>query len=175
MRQYTETFKARMVRRLTGPKAVSAVVLSKETGVGQATLSRWLLEAASFRGMSDDPPQKIDPAPRRPQEWSAEEKLQAVVEAGQLDEAKLGEFLRQKGLHRGDIEQWRRSATEGLGRPYGRGEGRTIEEKKIRVLERELRQKEKALAEAAALLVLRKKLTALWAGAADDTDEGNEP
>jgi hypothetical protein len=49
------------------------------------------------------------------------------------------------------------------------------EGKRIKELERELRKKEKALAETAALLVLRKKLNALWGDGDDDTDEKNEP
>ncbi len=40
----------------------------------------------------------------------------------------------------------------------------------MRELERQLRRKDKALAEAAALLVLQKKAQALWGDADDDTD-----
>jgi len=39
---------------------------------------------------------------------------------------------------------------------------RQADHKEIKQLKRELREKEKALAETAALLVLRKKLNALW-------------
>jgi transposase len=41
--------------------------------------------------------------------------------------------------------------------------------KRIKKLERELRRKEKALAEAAALLVLQKKVQAIWGDEDDDT------
>ena len=41
------------------------------------------------------------------------------------------------------------------------------EKKRIKALERDLRRKEKALAEAAALLVLRKKAEAIWGDGED--------
>jgi hypothetical protein len=47
--------------------------------------------------------------------------------------------------------------------------------KRIRTLERELARKEKALAEAATLLVLKKKLQALEVDEDVDTDEEHEP
>ena len=83
--QYTETFRARMVRRMLGPKAVTATELAKETGVSQPTLSRWLRETASVQAMSsgDRPGGKGGRPPskgKRAQDWSPEEKLRAVVE-----------------------------------------------------------------------------------------------
>ncbi len=47
-------------------------------------------------------------------------------------------------------------------------ETRKADERRIKELERELRQKEKALAETAALLVLRKKAQAIWGEVEDD-------
>jgi transposase-like protein len=174
---YTETFKARMVRRMLGPKAVSATTLAQESGVSQATLSRWLRETATFRAMKKtDTPESDDASSgssRRPQDWSPEEKLRAVVEDLDLEEEKLGEYLRHRGLHREQLEQWRADAHAALERPGGRTRA-TAESKRIKELERDLRKKEKALAETAALLVLRKKADALWGDGDDDTDGKNE-
>ena len=47
-------------------------------------------------------------------------------------------------------------------------EARRNDEKRIRKLEKELRHKEKSLAETAALLVLSKKLKAIWGGTRKD-------
>jgi transposase len=161
---YTDTFKARMVRRMLGANAVSAKALGQEVGVAQSTLSRWLRETATFAAMEkkDKPPVA---AARRAQDWTPEEKLRAVVDT-------LGLDLRRHGLHRGQLEQWRESAKAGLGQsvPTQKVKG---ESKRIKELERELRRKEKALAETAALLVLRKKANALWGDGDDDTDERN--
>jgi transposase len=182
--EYTETFRARMVRRMLGPKAVTASALAAEVGISQPTLSRWLRETGSVRAVKktddDKPPGGPDPAaagpPRRPQDWGTEEKLRAVVETAALKGAELGEYLRRNGLHREQLDAWRGTVTTALERPASVGGRRTAAEtKRIKELERELRRKEKALAETAALLVLRKKVEALWGAADDDTDGKNEP
>ena len=178
--QYTETFRARMVRRMLGPKAVTASALAAETGISQPTLSRWLRETASVEAMStkDRPPPKEAPplpvAVKRAQDWTPEEKLRAVVEAMDLEGEALGAYLRGRGLHHEQLVQWQQSAKAALEGRVSRRQAKA-ERTKIKALEKELRHKEKALAETAALLVLRKKANALWGDADDDTDERNEP
>ena len=74
-------------------------------------------------------------------------------------ERKLGEYLRRKGLHEAQLEQWRRRVTEASMEALQSKSSRkkaSVEAKRVRALERELRRKEKALAETAALLVLKK-------------------
>lgn len=157
---YSETFKAKMVQKMLGGRSANA--LAQEVGVNQPTLSRWLREAGTIRsvkrGKQNEPGSKTEG--RRPDEWSAEEKLGAVLEAKGLSEAELGEFLRRRGLHEEQLREWEAAAIESLrGR---KAPGKSPEAKRVKELERELRRKEKALAEAAALLVLRKKANALW-------------
>ena len=176
---YTETFKARMVRRMLGPKAVSANALSEEIGIAQPTLSRWLRETATFRTMKEkDKPDAQPPPPpevgKRAQDWTPREKLRAVAETASLEGEALGEYLRRHGLHGEQLTQWREIAISALQGPVSRRQAKA-EGKRVKELERELRRKEKALAETAALLVLRKKANALWGVADDDTDEKNEP
>jgi transposase len=172
--EYTETMKARMVRRMLGPRATRQTDLSKETGIPQPTLSRWLRETATFKAMKE--PERMEeappPPPRRPQDWSAEEKLAAVVETHGMPAEKVGEYLRRQGLHAEELEAWRTTATAAMAAPARKG---SSEGKRIRELEKEIRKKDKALAETAALLVLSKKARALWGDAVDDTDEKDEP
>lgn len=165
---YPETFKHQMVSRMSGPGGLSASALAEEINVGQTTLSRWLREAAKIGSMSKEKPSK----PRRPQDWTAEEKLSAVMEASGLSEEELGGYLRSKGLHEAQLEEWRKKAEEGLS---GRGDtkARRGSSRRVRELERELRRKDKALAEAAALLILKKKLVALWEDEDDATKRNN--
>ena len=168
--QYSEGFKARMVQKMLEPAAMSACGLSRETGVPQGTLSRWLRKARMVNGVSkqgEHPTGKNDPAARRPQDWSAEEKLEAVIAASALNEEELGAFLRTNGLHEADLVAWRktvlsasRAALSGEGRKKSRKSSK--EARRIRELEKELDRKEKALAEAAALLVLKKKVQQIW-------------
>jgi transposase-like protein len=100
-------------------------------------------------------------AGRRPQDWTDDEKIAAVLESMSLTEEQLGGFLRQRGLYRATLDEWRKAMLRGakaeLGGRASKGEkkARAADAKRIRTLERELVRKDKALAEAAALLVLR--------------------
>ena len=168
---YSETFKAQMVQKLTRPGGPSATRLSREVGVHQSTLSRWVRQAhyVPWQGTPSipDEPRRTMPA-RRPQDWTAEEKYAVMIEAASLPDEELGAFLRKKGLHQANLRQWRQEMLKGLEKPGGRSSKNSAETRRIRELERELTRKEKALAEAAALLILKKKAQALW-GDEDDT------
>ena len=147
-----------MVGRLTGRDAVSARQLAAETGVPQQTLSRWLQEASSLLVM---------PPPRRRPNWSLDQKIRILAQASTLSAAELTGFLQREGVLPAEYEQWRLALSE-------EGRASVATAKRIRALERELARKEKALAEAAALLVLKKKLQALEEDEDDDTDEAPE-
>ncbi len=97
---------------------------------------------------------------RRPEDWSAAEKLNAVLQASALEEAALGAFLREQGLHDAHLVEWRQQAEQGLMATPSSPSTRLKKENQR--LEQELRRKDKALAETAALLVLSKKVRALW-------------
>lgn len=181
---YAEKFKAKIVRRLVGPSAVSATQLAKEVGISQATLSKWLREGGRRYSMvnSDGEDGAVVELrqPRRPQDWPAAERLEAVLEASALGDAELGALLRRKGLHEADLAEWRRVALEAAqaaltGDLRGRSKAKPVDVKRVKELEREvkslsedLRRKEKALAEVTALLVLKKKLESLGLGEDDD-------
>lgn len=171
---YTVAFKAQMIKKMTGPQAVSANALAKECGVSQGTLSRWKREASSVLNVSTKP---TEPE-KRVQDWTPQEKLGAVMDTANLDEAELGRYLREKGLHTEVLERWRGEALEALGAGDTAGKRkkgkRSPEQKQVRKLERELRRKEKALAEAAALLVLQKKFNAYLEGEDIDTILGSD-
>ena len=157
---FSVAFKQKMVERLTGRKAVSALQLSREIGVTQQSLSRWLQEARSLPIMADQP--------KTLRNWSVEQKVRVLADACQLEGEELTAFLEREGLNRAEYEQWRLALDEG-------GAASTSTSKRIRQLERELARKEKALAEAAALLVLKKKVDTLYGeDEDDDTNRQNE-
>ncbi len=164
--EYPEALKARMVQKLTAPGAPSARALSEEIGVPQPTLSRWVREAGRVGGMATSK-RREGRARTRPQDWTAEEKLEAVIEAASLSDEELGLYLRRRGLHSTHLTQWREQFVAGV--KSRRSKKASPEAKRIRELERELRRKDKALAETAALLVLKKKVQAIWGDEDDDT------
>jgi transposase len=163
---YNNGFKARMVQRMAGPEGISASALSKDVGVSQSTLSRWLREARTVASMGGTQNKREGKSPRH---WTPEEKLEVVLEAAGLSDEELGEFLRRKGLHTAQLEEWHRLATEALTSAQKRSNKKSPEARRIKDLEKELRRKEKALAEVAALLALKKKAQAIWGDEDDDT------
>jgi transposase-like protein len=178
---YSDLFKNAMVQKMTGPAAISATALSKQVDVPQTTLSKWLRMAglASSYGFPHNANGYGDMAkvkgPKRPNDWSAEDKLKVVMEAAALDEEQLGAFLREKGLHLAHLEQWRLQMLEALQNRPARKQtkGKMEDTKRIRALEKELRRKDKALAETAALLVLKKKVHDIWGDEEDPTAGSN--
>jgi len=157
---FSLAFKQKMVQRLTGKNAVSALQLSREIGVTQQSLSRWLQEARSLPIMADQPkPVRM---------WTVEQKVRVLADASRLDGEGFAAYLEREGVKLVEYEQWRLALEEG-------GAASTSTTKRIRQLERELARKEKALAEAAALLVLKKKVETLFGeDEDDDTNPQNE-
>ena len=155
---FSMAFKQKMVQRLTGNSAVSASQLACETGVRQQNLSRWLQEARSLPIMADKPKRAV-------REWTVEQKARVLADASDLDGEELTAYLQREGVKLAEYEQWRIALDEG-----GRASAST--NKRIRQLERELARKEKALAEAAALLVLKKKVETLYGEDEDDDTNG---
>ena len=163
-----------MVQKLSGPNAISAAALSKQVDVPQTTLSKWLRKAGiqttfGYPNNTDSVSARHPMNNKSPNDWSPEEKLKAVLEAASLSDAQLGDFLRRKGLHETHLQQWRLKMLNGLGKPQKtKSKTASAEKKQIQQLEKELRRKDKALAETAALLVLKKKVQQIWGDADDD-------
>jgi transposase len=177
---YSETFRTKLVQKMLLPNARPVSVLAREAGVPEGTLFRWKKET-TLGGMSADrSDDKTSPPMKPPHQWSAEEKLAVVLEAAAVPEAELGAFLRRKGLHAAQLAEWRKQVSEAAVAAFRGGGSKAVrkaasaEARRVRDLERELRRKDKALAEAAALLILKKKAQAIWGDEDDNTDPENE-
>ena len=126
--------------------------VSRELSISTATLERWRADALS--------------KPARERAWTAPARFEAVLLTATMDEASKSAWCRERGVYPQELEQWRTAATRALADPEDSARTRHQEQKadrrRIKELERDLRRKEKALAEAAALLVLSKKLEAIF-------------
>lgn len=100
------------------------------------------------------------------EEWSSKDKFGVVLETAAMNEAELAEYCRRKGLFVEQIAAWRSACQEANSGSSGSSreqrEQTKADRKRIKQLEKELLRKEKALAEAAALIILRKKAQAIW-------------
>ena len=165
MAQYSEGFRERAVHMMMAPGAKSVAEVSRETGVSEQALYNW---RNRIRAQGKAVPADAS----NPESWSGENKLAVVIETAGLNEEELAEYCRRKGLYVEQISRWRNAAIAGAQtlRPLSIEERRELqqERKKTRQLEKELRRKDKALAETAALLVLQKKARAIWGDGEDD-------
>lgn len=146
-----------MLERLTGRDAISARQLSLETGVRQQNLSRWLQEARSLPAVGADD--------TKSRQWTVQQKAGVLAEASGLSGDQLHAYLDREGVRLVDFERWRVALQED-------GRDSIAVSRRIRQLERELARKEKALAEAAALLVLKKTIAQ---AALDEDGDAGEP
>jgi transposase-like protein len=123
-------------------------------------------------------PPKPPKGPRRPEDRPAQEKLRIVLAAHGLADEELGAFLRREGVHEADLGAWRQALHEAalasLGGPGSETAKERADTKRIKQLESEIRRKDKALAETAALLILKKKVLEIWGDGDDDTKPASD-
>lgn len=169
-RQYSADFKKTAVRKALAGKPVGELAI--ELGINRNQLYRWMRDLGKKAAPMPEQESDAKRGSRRPQDWTAEEKLEVVLQSMGLTDEALGAFLRSRGLHKADLDEWRTSVLKGARAELtGNTQTKSREQKRIRELERELGRKDKALAEAAALLVLKKKAEAIWG----DEDDGTDP
>jgi len=155
---YSAERKAAVLAKMLPPNNMPLGLLAKEEGISAGTLAKWRAEARA-KG------QFLPDANVGPEGWSSEDKLAAVIETASLNETELGEYCRRRGIYAGQLAAWREAcARANEERAASRQIARETREanKRVQQLERELARKEKALAEAAALMILRKKAEAIW-------------
>lgn len=153
-KRYDKEEKENLIRRMLPPESISPTNLSIETGISKSTLATWKAKVTS------------DSMPRSKRSLSSKEKFMIVMETYTLSEIELSKYCREKGLYVEDIKEWRISCMAANGGAKSSkvdlSDELREEKKKSKELARDLRLKEKALAETAALLVLRKKLNAIF-------------
>ncbi len=137
------------------PSNKSVAEVAREEGVAEQTLYNW-------RNQAKEQGKPVPGKKSTPDQWSHETKFAVVVETASLSESELGEYCRSKGLFIDQIKQWKQQCIQGF--QSDEQQTKTIKQQakedkaEIKSLKKDLRYKEKALAETAALLVLRKSL-----------------
>ena len=150
---YTNDFKDAMIQKLLTNPDKSVSLLSREAGIPISTLKNWKNKYCQNRGITLSK-NKLKP----------EDKFNIVIITASMSEAEKNEYCRKNGIYSEEIDQWRKDCIEGCG-SNSKTKNKKIErkfEKENKKLKKELTRKEKALAETAALLVLKKKADAIW-------------
>lgn len=160
-KKYTIDEKENMIKRMLPPENCSPSSLSIETGISKSTLATWKTKALNGQSSKEvGRPKNI---------ISSREKFMIVMETYTLSEIELSTYCREHGLYVQDVKSWRLSCLEAnntkkeiISNPLDLKAELSEEKRKSKELQKELRIKDKALAETTALLVLRKKLNAIF-------------
>lgn len=153
-REYTESFRQQALKKVYTRGNSSIRVVAEDINMSLGTLRNWM--KADRNSMQE----KAGLQSKRPQDWSLADRLQILMESHGLEEDALNALCREKGIFRHHLEQWQVAFVAGSAVDT-RSQLRELKDTN-KALTRELNRKEKALAEAAALLVLKKKYQALW-------------
>jgi transposase-like protein len=168
MRPYSEAVKADVRRRMSPPNRQSVVEIARELGIHAITLYKWR-KAWRLQG-------EVVPASEKEAEsWSAADKFTVVLETAGLNATELGGYCRERGLYPEQVDRWRKAAQDANAQPLlTMSEQKDLQkrhqeaQREIKRLQQELRRKDKALAEAAALLIASKKIQAYWGEGGED-------
>jgi transposase-like protein len=168
MRRYSEAVKADVRRRMSPPMRQSVARISEELGIHVVTLYNWR-KAWRLQG------EVVPASDKDPEGWGATDKFTVVLETAGLNATELSAYCRERGLYPEQVERWRQASQDANEKPVlTLKEQKELErlraqdQKEIKRLKQELRRKEKALAEAAALLIASKKIQAFWGEDGDD-------
>jgi transposase-like protein len=165
MKAYSVERKEALVRRMMPPEKAPVSALAREAGITEQTLYTWRRQAKG-QGVA------VPGDGKNPEAWSSEDRFAVVLESAPLNAAELAAYCRRKGLYPEQVAAWRAACQAANANTAGQAREQRQQSKddkrRIQQLEKELQRKEKALAEAAALLILRKKVQAIWADKEDD-------
>jgi len=161
---YSKERKEAIINKMLPPSNMSVPELAKLENIPYGTVYTWKRVYIDKTKQTQE--LKTENTNVSIKQWTAEQKLATIIETSTLSEQERHEYCRKNGLYSGDIESWKVSIIKGSEQNVAQVKTDKSELKKLRSenhsLKKELHRKEKALAETAALLVLRKKLDALW-------------
>jgi transposase-like protein len=168
MRRYSEAVKADVRRRMGPPHRQSVAEISQELGIHVVTLYNWR-KAWRLQG-------EVVPASQKdPEGWGPADKFTVVLETAGLNATELGGYCRERGLFPEQVARWRQAAQDANAKPLltmadqkDLQKRHQEDQREIKRLQQELRRKDKALAEAAALLIASKKIQAYWGEDGED-------
>lgn len=151
--RYSQEFKDAIVSKIINRGEDSIAQVCAKEGVNQSSAYSWL---------NRDIPSDMKKKNPKTKKWSAKDKLKAVSDTAGLSEVEIGAYLRKEGLHSQQLEEWRNQVLSSLTSSSKPTDAKDERDARIKELEREVLRKDKALAEASALLILQKKVNLIW-------------
>jgi hypothetical protein len=155
---YSEVFKKEIVKKLLLRNNTGIGELSREIGVDRKTILNWRNKYNNdiVKSIEENNAEKLTP-----ENWPFEYKYSLMIESFQFTDEEIGLWLREKGVKSEHIEKWKDDFKTMAKQKDNNDELRKAKSR-IKELERELKLKEKALAETSTLLILKKKYSLIW-------------
>ncbi|MDJ0835372.1 MAG: transposase [Acidobacteriota bacterium] len=147
---YSAAIREAALQKLCAPYKPSLSSVAREFGISPETLREW----RKWRRPKMDG--ETVSQPKRQQDWSMEERFQAVIDAG-MSEGDLGTYCRRHGIYTNTLALWRENCLNAIRKSTRKDDEKAELKKKLKEANKELERKDKALAEASALLLLQKK------------------
>ena len=161
--RYTKTFKIEAVKKaLSHSPGTNLTEVAQALGLPKSTLYGWV---QAMKKRDKTTPLSGEGAPeKKPCQWTSEERFDAIIETSHLSEEAVSEYCRKKGIFPHHLQSWKKEFREGTNKKNisESSQQNKLLKEEIKALSKELHRKDKALAEAAALLVLKKKADDYW-------------
>lgn len=152
-KRHTQGFKEQAVQKALIRDGKSVKTIAQELNIGYSTLQKWIREYKLVTCNKDN---------QRPQDWDQKQQFQALMDTASMNVEQINQYCREKGIFPHHLDNWRNNFVKNDKKTAQSTKSDITKLKKENAsLHKELRRKEKALAETAALLVLQKKFQAL--------------
>jgi transposase-like protein len=150
---HSKEFRDAIVLKILNRNNKSIREVCEGENIGVSTASNWLRSAKM--------PAMVKKA--EPKKWTSKEKLRVISESLSSSEKETGILLRKEGLHSHQLEEWKTQVLLSL-ESKAKKQVKSTDERDVHIkkLEQEILRKDKALAEASALLILKKKVDLIW-------------
>lgn len=163
---YSIGFRNNLLKKVLPPENRTPKEVAAEAGVAEWTLRRWL--KMTNGSILPEGNSEIAPMGR-----NAVEKLKVLLDSRRIPESDMGSWLREQGLHSEHLPLYEQELVDIVNEKSDKQKKRERELKKENNrLQRELKRKDKALAEMAALITLKKKADLIWG---DEEEDSYEP
>ena len=172
--RFTQSFKIQAVEKALNRSSTTTLKeVADSLGIGQSTLDKWIVKSRNheFESVTDTSNVGRMTAEKRPQDWSLEEKLNLIIACDSLDDDAVSALCRERGIYPHHVNQWKQDFVGGAKvatKAQTRSESKSLKSEN-KALKKELNRKDRALAETAALLVLQKKVNAIWGNDEDNS------
>jgi transposase len=163
--KFSQSFKLQAVEKaLNKAPETNMQEMADSLGVGYSTLQKWIADARTGKQKTTEGMGSMSlQQEKRPQDWSPEARLEMIIHCAGMEPEQASQACREQGIYPHHLKQWRQDFVKviAVNTKSADGDVRKLKQENNE-LKKDLNRKNKALAEAAALIVLQKKVSALW-------------